>query len=83
LEKISKRSRTIAAAVLIGISWVTELANPITRSFSGVSARYVSVRQPFLEPVQHFSLNPPHAGRAEVDPLRELPGPFQTCDMLR
>ena len=49
----------------------------------GVSARYVSVRQPFLEPVQHFSLNPPHAGGAKVDPLGELPGPFQTCDMLR
>jgi hypothetical protein len=49
----------------------------------GVSARYVSVRQTFLEPVHDFSLNPTYAGGAEVNPLGELPGPFQTCDVLR
>jgi len=49
----------------------------------GVSARRFAAIQPFLEPVEHFSLNPPHSARTKVYPLGELPGLLQSCDVLR
>lgn len=63
--------------------WVTELANPATRSFSGVPDRFVSDFQAFTKPVQHFVLNPSDPARAQLYPLGELAGLFQACDMLR
>lgn len=44
----------------VPINRVTGLANPISRSSSGMSESYVSIRQPFLKPVQCFSFNPAH-----------------------
>ncbi len=45
--------------------------------------RFFAAVQPLPEPIQHFLLNPPHSVRADLDPLRELAGLFQPCDVLR
>ncbi len=62
---------------------VTGLCTPgHLSSFSGVSVGRVSADDAFLEPVQHFVLNPSHPVGAKPYPLRELAGRFQPRDML-
>jgi len=63
------------------VGWLNS-AHPTTRSFSGVSVRYFATIQSLLEPIQHFGLNPSHPVRAELYPLRERPGHFQSGHVL-
>ncbi len=52
------------------------------RSFSGVSARFISTGYSLLEPVQNLVLNPSHPVGAKLYPLGELAGRFQPCNVL-
>jgi len=43
----------------------------------------LSILDPFLEPVQHFFLNPSHPVGTKLYPLGEFAGRLETCDVLR
>lgn len=63
--------------------WVAGLCTPgHPCSLSGVSVRVFSAVQPLLEPIQHFGLNPSHSVGADLYPLREHPGLFQSGHVL-
>ena len=62
---------------------MTELCRPgHPSSFSGVSVRFISTGYSLLEPVKNFVLNPSHSVGAKLDPLGELAGRFQPCNVL-
>ena len=81
--KLSWRQTTWMVAECVQISWLTELCTPGHPAPAwGVSLGRFSAFQPFLEPAQHFVLNPPHPVRAKLYPLGELTGSFQAGDVL-
>ena len=62
---------------------VAGFATPATQLLkSGVSVWFFSLRQAFLKPVQHFTLNPAHPVRAQRYPLGELACLLQPSNVL-
>jgi hypothetical protein len=65
------------------VNEVTGLCTPDhPSSFSGVSVRLISTDDAFLEPVQHFVLDPSHPVGAELYPFREPAGRLQARNVL-